>query len=112
MGGARSYSVDEGGGRTIPIKIETSTKPRVFSPQATSSYSVDQEGFYKHDGSQPSRSFGVRQEPPREIPVQFGRKGNENLRQIPINIESGRHPRLLQDSCLLREINSSKDRFL
>ena len=92
MGGARSYSVDEGGGRTIPIKIETSTKPRVFSPQATNSYSVDQEGFYKHDGSQPSRSFGVRQEPPREIPVQFGRKGNENLRQIPINIESGRHP--------------------
>ena len=89
MGEARSYSVDDGGGWTIPIKVETSTKPRVFSPQSRS-ISVDQQ-VYKPDGSPPSKSFGVRQtEPYREIPVQVERKQTtDHLRQIPVNIEPG-----------------------
>lgn len=88
MGEARSFSVDEGGGWNIPIKVESAAKPRVFSPQSRS-ISIDQQA-YKHDGTPPSKSFGVRQtEPFREIPVQLERKHtSDNLRQIPINIET------------------------
>ena len=88
MGEARSYSVDEGGGRTIPIKVESSAQPRVFSPHSRS-LSIDQQASYRHDGTPPSKSFGVRQtEPLREIPVRIEKKTDENLRQIPISIES------------------------
>ena len=90
MGEARSYSVDEGRFRSIPIKVESAAQPRVFSPQSSRSISIDQQA-HKHDGMPPSKTFGVRQtEPYRELPVQLERRQqtSDNLRQLPINIES------------------------
>ena len=76
----RSYSVEDGGGRSLPIRVEARTQPPAYSTPPSRSYSADSP---RSNQQQPRDFVSNQKDLPREIPIVFEglQEGLRNLNQ-------------------------------